>query len=519
MKSYCPQLILNRARDTAGLIRQLRERGYQLGPGETVTGRRELYDTFDWRLFKNHLLLGHDPDGGATLFLFDAADAQLVSRDNTESVPRFYHEIEPVEMASCLAPITRERALSRLGCFALRGERRDISDQHGKIIARLYVERLTKTPATDKRTDNTLRVLRLQALKGYEGKTKRIFSLATEYCSGSASAEDLLSRYFLALDRTPGDYSSKLLVPLDRDMTISQAMSEILLFLLDMMERNTAGIRDDIDSEFLHEFRIAIRRSRSLVSGMKHVLPTQAEALGKHHFSWLSNQTSTLRDLDVFLLAFREYEQLLSEDMYAELLPLHVFLQQRKKTERVTFLSVLDSDRYREFVRDWRESMQENARRNVPGHLERPVISAAGDAIREAWKRMRKNGRRTANTGTDLALHDLRKSGKKLRYLLDTFRTLFPAGDVEKAIWQLRKIQNVLGDIVDYQVQQQFLREWQENFPGKQHRGIKVAMDRLRSIYSGRETAAKNNFQRRYEKFVSAENRKLFKSLSGKLKG
>ena len=75
MESYCPQFVLKQARAIVAMKRNLRERGYRFGRGQTITGRREIYDTFDWRLFKNRLLLGFDPDDNTALFLFDIADA------------------------------------------------------------------------------------------------------------------------------------------------------------------------------------------------------------------------------------------------------------------------------------------------------------------------------------------------------------------------------------------------------------------------------------------------------------
>ena len=513
MESYCPQFVLKQARAIQEIKRSLRERGYQFGRAHTITGRREIYDTFDWRLFKNRLLLGFDPDNNAALFLFNITDAVWTSQGNTPAVGRFLHEIESAAIASRLAPVIEARALIRRGSFALQKERRDISNKHGKIIARLHLEQLTGPAQDDKNTGAPLRVVRLQALRGYERKTKKLFSWMTACCNGTGSADGLLSTYFTALGRTPGDYSSKLLVQLDRGMTIRQAMSAILLSQLDMMERNTPGIRDDIDTEFLHDFRIANRRSRSLISGMRHVLPAPQQASGKQFFSWLSKQTSTLRDIDVFLLAFRQYKQLLPVKMYTQLLPLQTYLQESREKERIGLLGALDSDRYRGFIRSWRASLLENATdENGTG----PVLKAADESVWNAWKRVRKQGRHAARTGTDEALHELRIAGKKLRYLLEAFRTLFPAKDVEQAIRQLRKLQNVLGDIVDYQVQQQYLSQWQENFPGKRHRGVKAAMDYLGKVYARRENATKKEFQRHYDAFVSVENRELFKTLCGK---
>ena len=513
MQGYCPQFVLKQARALTGLRGHLLEYGYRLGPALSTSGRREIYDTFDWRLFNKRLLLGYDPDTEAELFLFNTADSGWISQDRAPAVARFFHNQDSAVIATRLAPVIEERALICQGSFELRKETRDISDNQGKIVARLFVERLAKQAAAGKQTGRLLRVVRLQALRGYERKAKKLFNRITGYCEESVSPDSLLVSYHSALGRTPGDYSSKLLVQLDRGMTIRQALSTILLSQLDMMERNIQGIRDDTDTEFLHDFRIANRRSRSLITGMKQVLSAAAHESGKQFFSWMSKETSTLRDIDVFLLAFRQYKKLLPDEMYSQLLPLRDLLQQRKETERAGLVRALESDRFQEFMRAWRASLQESAGEE---NTTETVLKAARSAIWRAWKRIGKQGRRAADSGADEILHELRKSAKKLRYLLEAFRTLFPAKQVEQAIRQLRQLQNVLGDIVDFQVQQQYLGQWQENFQGKQHRGVKAAMDSLGKVYAQRENATRKKFQRHYDAFVSSQNRDLFKSLCGK---
>lgn len=301
---------------------------------------------------------------------------------------------------------------------------------------------------------------------------------------------------------------------LDPGMTMRQALAAILLTELDTMERNIQGIRDDTDTEFLHDFRIANRRSRSLITGMKQALATSAHESGKKFFSWMSRQTSALRDIDVFLLAFGQHKKLLPEEVHTQLMPLREFLQQRRQSERKDLVSALESDRFLEIIHAWRRSLQESIREeNTAG----PVLETARTAIWRAWVRTGKLGRRAALSGSDEALHELRKSAKKLRYLLEAFRTLFPAKDVGRATRQLRQLQNVLGDIVDYQVQQQYLGQWQQNFQGEEHRGVKAAMDFLSKVYADRESAKKKKFQRHYDAFVSLENEDLFKSLCGRI--
>ena len=301
---------------------------------------------------------------------------------------------------------------------------------------------------------------------------------------------------------------------LNPGMTMRQALAAILLSQLDIMERNIQGIKDDIDTEFLHDFRIANRRSRSLITGMKRALTRTAHERGKQLFSWMSKQTSTLRDIDVFLLAFGQHKKLLPEEVYAQLMPLRDFLQRRRESERKALVGALESARFLELIHAWRHCLQESVRE---GNTTGPVLETARTAVWRAWERTGKQGRRAAHSGSDEALHELRKSAKKLRYLLEAFRTLFPAKDVEQATRQLRKLQNVLGDIVDFQVQQQYLGQWQDNFRGEQHRDVKAAMDYLGKVYADRENARKKKFQRHYDVFVSPENEDLFKSLCGRV--
>ena len=176
MQSYCPQFILKQARVITGLRRHLLEGGYRLGPARTTTCKREIYDTFDWRLFNKRLLLGYDgPEADAELFLFDASDASLTSQGRTTAVERFFREQDSAAIAARLAPVIGERALIIQGSFELRKEARDISDDQGKIVARMFIERLVKQAAAGKQTGRPLRVVRVQALRGYERKNKKDF--------------------------------------------------------------------------------------------------------------------------------------------------------------------------------------------------------------------------------------------------------------------------------------------------------------------------------------------------------
>ena len=126
--------------------------------------------------------------------------------------------------------------------------------------------------------------------------------------------------YFLALaaiGKEPGDYSSKLSFSLQPEMTAREATRTILQFLSCVIKKNEQGVISDIDTEFLHDFRVAIRRTRSALSQIRGVLPKNVRDQFKADFSALQKSSNHLRDLDVYLLNKTKYQQMLVMRSYA----------------------------------------------------------------------------------------------------------------------------------------------------------------------------------------------------------
>ena len=75
----------------------------------------------------------------------------------------------------------------------------------------------------------------------------------------------------------------------------------VLHRLLDTMLANETGTREDIDSEFLHDFRVSVRRTRSAISQIKGVIPQKILDRFRPEFTWLGQITGPTRDMDVYL--------------------------------------------------------------------------------------------------------------------------------------------------------------------------------------------------------------------------
>ena len=91
----------------------------------------------------------------------------------------------------------------------------------------------------------------------------------------------------------------------------ANVVASILLHQLDVMEHNESGVTNNIDSEFLHDFRIAVRRTRSALGQIKGVFDDEVLAKYKKEFAWLGAMTTPARDLDVMLLEFKKYQSML----------------------------------------------------------------------------------------------------------------------------------------------------------------------------------------------------------------
>ena len=107
-----------------------------------------------------------------------------------------------------------------------------------------------------------------------------------------------------ALGRHPADYTSGVDAEITATMPAPVAVARLLLRLLDTMEQNVDGVLRDIDTEFLHDLRVAVRRTRSAIKLLGRVLPADLAEHFKAEFKWLGDVTTPVRDLDVHLLGF-----------------------------------------------------------------------------------------------------------------------------------------------------------------------------------------------------------------------
>jgi CHAD domain-containing protein len=215
--------------------------------------------------------------------------------------------------------------------------------------------------------------------------------------------------------------------------------SDRLIEALDRFRREIEAHRGPAvtgeDPEALHDFRVAVRRTRSGLKYSAGVLSPKKRKQFQAEFSQLQDVTGPARDYEVWIAS-------LSEDD-----PLRLVLAGYYDAARSDAVEALDSRHTKQLLARWHTALAALSRgsdavssEETIGEVQRRVMDAAANAGVEA-------------DATDL--HRLRKRVKELRYLIE----LFVDSGQRPLRKPLKKLQDALGDVQDVAVQRAWLTE------------------------------------------------------------
>lgn len=304
--------------------------------------------------------------------------------------------------------------------------------------------------------------------------------------------------------------------PLDAAMRADAATKAVLLQQLGALTANEVGARAGLDPEYLHDFRVAIRRTRTALGQIRDVFPKKALERFRSGFAWLGEVTGPTRDLDVYLLHFPDYQARLPEAVQGDLQPLHDFLKCHQQKEQAALVKALDSHRYRQLLQGWRAFLEAEAPAKTSlANAMRPVREVAGEQIARVYRRVVKEGKAIDKTSPATDLHQLRRRCKKLRYLLEFFQPLYPPKKVKKLIQALKLLQENLGAFQDLEVQGAALRRFGQQMAdeGETPAATLLAMGMLVASLGEQQQRVRKEFKAHFAGFRRTRNRRLFEKL------
>ena len=484
---------------------------YALKKEPTVTERVTICDTFDWRLFNKSLVLYAS---GNRLFLRKLAEDKILYSTEIPSLPVFIWDFPDSELRRKLAPIIKMRALLRLVDVQSRSVPYRILNPDEKTVVRLAYEELR--PWRRKNKPVLVTHLWLKPVKGYSKYLRTLAKLFQEAGLKISKKEDVFFKALEVVDKKPGDYSAKVNIQLDPNMCSDQATKIILCFLLQVMRINEAHIDKDLDTEFLHDFRVAIRRTRSALGQIKYVFPIKTTDRFKKDFAFVGKLSNELRDLDVYLLNEDKYKAMLSPILRDDIDPLFDHLRQKRSKALQKVIHGLKAKKYVKTLKDWEAFLKKPQSDSVTAaNAKLPVMDLARNRIYKKYRNVVKVGNQILENTDDEMLHVLRIHCKKLRYLMEFFSTLFPRKKINALIAQLKKLQDNLGDFNDLCVQREYLLNIIEELPIAQQRSKKTfaAIGSLIGALDNEKQTVKDAFAKTFTDFASPANQGLFREL------
>ncbi len=428
-----------------------------------VSGRRtvrrvQYFDTHEWGLYFNDLRLTLE-SGGLRLAPLEESESgvapTLLDLDS-ESPPRFWWEFPQGDLRDALSSRLGLRALIDRGTLRISTLPVDIKNRDDKTVVRSSIESF----ADAKKPRRTIfRALTARAVRGYDDELTAFESTVAEQLELDTDSRTVFDRLLEYQELVPTPYTSKPKVFIARGESLRETVVAMLRASLELVDANTQGTIDDVDTEFLHHFRTSVRRSRSLLSLVKGALGADIEDRLKSDLRELQQRTNRLRDLDVFLLDQAAFRSLLPASLHPGLAAWQLVLEAQRGQEQKRLARFLRSASFERKMTSMRRQIEQASANDPTATGESPSALAGPEIVLKRYRRVRKRGRAITPSTPDEAIHDLRIDCKKLRYTLEFFESVLPADTLGTVLPRLKKLQDVLGDFNDLAVQQAELRD------------------------------------------------------------
>lgn len=472
-----------------------------------------LLDTFDHRLLGAGWLLGMEdgPDGRRVLCQDDQGRLEAVSHQGPP--PRFASQLPAADYRDRLSRLIDVRAL--LPQLEIDGERTEwpLAGPDDAGTARLTLDRLAvRVSDIECPLRPRLRVTKLAGgRKPFRELLERLQhgeGLEVADCNMYQEAVRAAHTHWpAALDPLP--------VIADPGMRADTAVKQVFRHLLATLRANEPGVLAETDTEFLHDYRVALRRTRTVLGQMGAAFPSRATQRFRRGFANLATATSAVRDLDVFLLALGGLDAQLPEALQGQLDPLLAVVARRTRKAHERLNRRLQSAAQCRFLDAWVNFLERPPPRRPSAPVATvPISDLASQRIWKLYRRLLREGRAITPDSPPESLHELRKTAKKLRYQMELFGSLYPAEKLPRLLRLLKKLQTQLGTYQDIGVQMGHLRELAETLRTQgAPTATLLAVGALLGHLEDRQRQVRVRFAERFGKFARHGHRVQFRQV------
>ena len=484
---------------------------------ETVDNLSRVYlDTFDWRLFRSGMVLEVEGRGGLCLLTWRELGSGWVFLSRTlRRLPKSAADFSNAGMQFRLKEVLGRRALLAHATLTGSTKRLLLLNEDEKILMRVELRRDQVISPINHAYRSLGTAVYLFPYRGYEKLFSDRLRRIAEDSKLSPIAEDPLVSAMNALDIIPGEYSGRPDFLLDPKQPAMHALVEILNRFLRIIECNVKGAREDEDPEYLHDFLAAVRRTRSFLYRFSEVFPKNSVKLIEEDFQWIEQEATPIRDLDIYMSLFDDFESRVDKDHRQALKSLYLFLQSQKQQELRRMRVSLESTRHLRLIESWAQFLTECKDADQPPAVaQAPIVVIARDCIWSIYRELLQKARNISPDTKADEICELHQISKRLGYHMDVFKSLFPAKAMARLIEEHKSLQQCLDQFRDMNLLYNRLKNYKAKM-GQAQAVRAISLEAVGQLIVDREKEkrkARKQVVSQIGRFIKKKMRKRFKS-------
>jgi CHAD domain-containing protein len=283
----------------------------------------------------------------------------------------------------------------------------------------------------------------------------------------------------------------------------------VLNDLAGVISAHWQGTIDHRDTDALHDFRIALRRTRTVLRAARKVLPADILQTTGPTMARLAQLTGPPRDLDVYLSEWPAYTASLTSAA-VHLAPVHAQLAERADRAHGALSEAMRSTEGVSSFERWLSWLQSpSSDREAGSHAELDLGRVVGQHIERAQHRLLERGRRIRFDTPAEEVHDLRKDAKGLRYLCECFGSLLDEEPRALFVRRLKALQEYLGALQDTEVHLADVRQISAQLDRTNSVATICAIAELEAHLNQRRVLARVEFRERFGAYDTGVTRRL----------
>ena len=453
----------------------MQERGYRVEALDPVRNLDTYLDTFDWSLMKNHLALRYRVSNGSAMYTLKSIGpipdgiAKRMEReiplDKPLDVPAPIRVKEIRKLVEGM--IFPRKLLEQIQVRTDRRRYRVISPEGAEIelafdTSSFSLRGLHKPRRAAKRAELEAEIR--------QGPETALGALASLLCGKFNYPPSTASKLEVAIQRFKVAPPSKkppekLRVRLDDRLDL--ALRKILTDQFRRFREQLPGLQRDIDTEFVHQARVATRRMRSALRLFRGAAPESPAAYLEGELKWLGGALGEVRDLDVFLLNLSRFRGQIERFPAGRKRTFENWIERHRRAPLKALGQALESPRYRHFERRILQLLERPlpSRPRAPRAM-KPLGEVAPLIITEKFDAVIAQGRAVLAKPKLKQFHRLRIQMKRLRYACEFMGPAYD-GALDPFIDRTVEIQDCLGELQDTVFTREFVDSLRADWQGK----------------------------------------------------